>query len=218
MGRLVTTMAARWRWALRWSAGVGVRGPAASRRPPPLVPSFFNATPLARNAPPRLRSGPPPVGATGTVDTRGAALSCDGCRALVDPLRASSGAALQPGTRAIGVVVQIRNGGPAIYDSSATGDITIVPSSGAVSPVLATRGPCRTPAEDFDRYITAGEDRVGCVVFSIRKGKSGGRGGALLASCAGGREAGVGAVTGAMRAPVGYRSGVKATAFVLLDH
>jgi len=33
--------------------------------------------------------------------------------------------------------------------------------------VLATRGICRTPVNDFDRYITAGEDRVGCVVFAV---------------------------------------------------
>ena len=65
--------------------------------------------------------------------------------------------------------MQIRNAGPDVYDSSATGDISVVPSSGAVTPVLATRGPCKTPLEDFDRYITEGEDRVGCVVFAVSR-------------------------------------------------
>jgi hypothetical protein len=88
-------------------------------------------------------------------------------RAVIDPLH-GSGAVLAPGTRAVAVIVQIRNAGPAVYDSSATGDFTIVASSGTVTPVLATRGICKTPVEDFDRYITAGEDRVGCVVFSVR--------------------------------------------------
>lgn len=85
---------------------------------------------------------------------------------MIDPLT-GSGAKLPAGTRAVAVLVQIRNSGPAVYDSSATGDFTVIPSGGAVTPVLATRGICKTPVEDFDRYLTAGEDRVGCVVFAI---------------------------------------------------
>jgi hypothetical protein len=87
-------------------------------------------------------------------------------REVIDPLR-GSGAKLQRGTRAVGVIVQIRSSGPRVYDSSATGDISLVASRGPVTPVLATRGVCRTPLNDFDRYITAGEDRVGCVVFAV---------------------------------------------------
>jgi hypothetical protein len=66
--------------------------------------------------------------------------------------------------------MQIRSSGPKLYDSSATGDISVEASSGTVTPVLATRGSCRTPLEDFDRYITAGEDRVGCIVFAVADG------------------------------------------------
>jgi hypothetical protein len=87
-------------------------------------------------------------------------------RSVIDPLRGSR-AELQHGARAVGVVFQIRSAGPRIYDSSATADISIEVSSGSVTPVLATRGVCKTPVEDFDRYITSGEDRVGCVVFAI---------------------------------------------------
>jgi hypothetical protein len=87
-------------------------------------------------------------------------------RSVIDSLN-GAGAVLQQGTRAVGVMVQIENAGPAVYDSSATGDFTVVTSSGPVTPLLAKRGICKTPVEDFDRYITAGEDRVGCVAFAI---------------------------------------------------
>jgi hypothetical protein len=102
------------------------------------------------------------------VDAEGAQLTVT-LRQVIDPLR-GSGAQLPPHARAVGVIVQIRSAGPRVYDSSATGDIAIVPSSGPVTPVLATRGVCRTPLNDFDRYITAGEDRVGCVVFAVGDG------------------------------------------------
>jgi hypothetical protein len=87
-------------------------------------------------------------------------------RKVIDPLR-GSGAKLLPDTRAVGVFVQIRSSGPAVYDSSATGDISLAVSAGPVTPELATHGVCRTPLNDFDRYITAGEDRIGCVVFAV---------------------------------------------------
>jgi hypothetical protein len=85
---------------------------------------------------------------------------------VIDPL-SDSGATLQPGTRAVGVVVQIENRGPGIYDSSATGDVSVVPSSGTATPVFAGHGVCQTQLRDFDNYITAGEIRHGCVAFAI---------------------------------------------------
>jgi hypothetical protein len=125
--------------------------------------------PLSGTAPASLsRHALPPVGTAQAVDARGARLTV-AVRQVIDPLR-DSGAALPSRTRATGVIVQIRNAGPKVYDSSATGDISLVVSHGAVTPVLATRGVCRTPLNDFDRYITAGEDRVGCVVFVIAAG------------------------------------------------
>jgi len=107
------------------------------------------------------------VGATQGVDTEDAHLEV-AVRAVIDPLR-DAGVRLQPDTRAVGVLVQIRNTGPAVYDSSATGDFRLVPSAGSATPALATRGVCRTPPQDFDRYITGGEDRVGCVVFTVSR-------------------------------------------------
>lgn len=124
---------------------------------------------LSRRAPAALaHAALPRVGATQRVDTDGARLSVT-LRRVRDPLR-DSGAALPPHTRAVGVIVQIRSSGPRLYDSSATGDVSVMASSGVATPLLATRGACRTPRDDFDRYITAGEDRVGCVVFAIEKG------------------------------------------------
>jgi hypothetical protein len=124
---------------------------------------------ISSGAPESLRHNA--LAAVGTVQqvfTRGSGLSVV-VRAVIDPLK-GSGARVQAGTRAVAILVQIRNGGPAVYDSSATGDFTVIPSSGTVTPVLATRGICKTPVEDFDRYITAGEDRVGCVVFEVPEG------------------------------------------------
>jgi hypothetical protein len=87
---------------------------------------------------------------------------------VIDPLR-DSGAALLTGTRAVGVLVRIRNDGPGVYDSSATGDISLVPTAGTTTPVFASRGICQTPLRDFDNYIAAGEVRTGCVAFAIER-------------------------------------------------
>ena len=143
-------------------AGVGAEGG--------LKPMPVSAAPsLSIDAPSRLRRGLlPGVGATQWVDTSGARLGVT-LRRVIYPLL-GSGAQLPGGARAVGVVIQIRNSGPKLYDSSATGDITLVASKGVVTPVLATHGICRTPLDDFDRYITAGEDRLGCVVFAVANG------------------------------------------------
>jgi hypothetical protein len=140
-------------------------GSDASLRPMPVI----GAAPLSREAPASLaRRALPRVGATELVDASGARLAVT-LRRVIDPLPAS-GARLPRGTRAVAVIVQIRSSGPRTYDSSATGDITIRTSGGVVTPVLATRGSCKTPLNDFDRYITQGEDRAGCVVFAVRNG------------------------------------------------
>jgi hypothetical protein len=85
---------------------------------------------------------------------------------VIDPLL-KSGAALPAGNRAVGVEVTLANAGPTVYDSSATGDFSVVVSGGPVEPVFAPSGVCQTPLNDFDRYITAGEERSGCVAFAV---------------------------------------------------
>ena len=108
------------------------------------------------------------MGTTERVRAPGTTLAVTLSR-LIEPL-GDSGAALQPGTRAVGVMVRIQNRGPGVYDSSATGDISLVSSSGSATPVFASHGICQTPLRDFDSYITAGEIRHGCVAFSIQDG------------------------------------------------
>ncbi len=110
----------------------------------------------------------PPLGTPQHVDAGGARLTVTIVK-LIDSLR-GSGAALMAGTRAAGVLVEIANAGPAIYDSSATGDFSLVVSAGVVTPVFAQQGVCRTSLRDFDNYITAGEDRSGCVAFAVAIG------------------------------------------------
>ncbi|MGH2863077.1 MAG: hypothetical protein ACRDLT_16475 [Solirubrobacteraceae bacterium] len=144
-------------------------GGGVPRRLTPIEGETPGGAQLSARAPASLRQGAlAQVGATQHVDASGARLAVT-LRRVIDPLRAS-GAELPPRTRAVGVIMQIRSSGPSLYDSSATGDIRIGVSSGVVTAVLATRGICRTPLDDFDRYITAGEDRVGCVVFAVSNG------------------------------------------------
>ncbi len=85
---------------------------------------------------------------------------------VLDPLKAS-GAALLPGTRVVAVFVRIANRGPGGYDSSSTGDISIIPSSGVGSPAYAPHGVCQTPDQDFDNAIGPAENREGCVAFTL---------------------------------------------------
>jgi hypothetical protein len=107
----------------------------------------------------------PKVGVTQRVDAGGTTLSVT-VHAILDPLR-GSGAALLPGTRAVGVIAEIRNDGPGSYDSSSTGDFSIVASSGPAQPVFAPSGSCATPLRDWDNAISPGEDRTGCVAFTL---------------------------------------------------
>jgi hypothetical protein len=87
-------------------------------------------------------------------------------RRLLEPLDGSH-ARLPPHTRAVGVIALIRNDGPGVYDSSSTGDFSIVPSAGAATPVFAAAGACQTPLRDWDNEISPGEVRSGCVAFAL---------------------------------------------------
>ena len=104
------------------------------------------------------------VGETYQVTGGGSSLAVTVTKAI-DPL-SDSGAALLPGTRAVGVKIQILNHGSDSYDSSATGDVSLVLSSGAAVPTFAPSGACQTPLRDFDNNIGPGDQVAGCVVFS----------------------------------------------------
>jgi hypothetical protein len=151
-------LGAQARTARRLSAARGRASPPAGVHTRALA--AHGSHPRAPAAPPG-----PGVGALQRVRAGTSTLSVRLVRVL-DPLR-GSGASLLPGNRALGVVVQIRNLGPEIYDSSATADISLLASSGTPTPVFAPRGPCRTPLRDFDNYIYPGQLREGCVVFQL---------------------------------------------------
>jgi hypothetical protein len=107
----------------------------------------------------------PRVGTARGVNAQGTKLTVTVTR-VIDPLK-DSGAALLPATRAVGVFVKIANRGPGGYDSSSTGDISIIPSTGVASPAYAPQGACKTPLQDFDNAIGPGESRTGCVAFTL---------------------------------------------------
>jgi hypothetical protein len=109
------------------------------------------------------------VGETYQVTNAGGAFLAVTVAKVIDPL-GNSGAALLPGTRAVGVKLGILNHGPVAYDSSATGDVSLVLSSGAAVPTFAPSGACQTPVRDFDNHIEPGEHHDGCVVFSVPQG------------------------------------------------
>ena len=89
---------------------------------------------------------------------------------VVDPLR-GSGASVPPGTTPVGVEVSVRNAGPGGYDSSATGDFSLLSAAGPAAPTFVSKGPCQTQLRDFMNAISAGELRTGCVSFALPAGQ-----------------------------------------------
>ncbi|MGH2913638.1 MAG: hypothetical protein ACRDMX_01495 [Solirubrobacteraceae bacterium] len=122
------------------------------------------ATAQLRLTRPRPRPRGARVGATQRVHAGGSTLSVTVSRVL-DPLR-GSGARLLRGMRAIGVLVSIADDSGATYDSTASGDWSLITTAGPATPLLIKRGPCQTQLVDFESLIGAGETRGGCVAFS----------------------------------------------------
>jgi hypothetical protein len=117
---------------------------------------------------PRHRAARPrgaAVGATEQVHAGSSTLSVTVTRVL-DPL-VGDGAAPPSGMRAVGVQVTIRNDRGATYDSTASGDLSVLSSAGPASPLFVKQGVCQTPLADFESLIGAGESRSGCVGFSV---------------------------------------------------
>jgi hypothetical protein len=132
--------------------------------------TLLPAMPLSA-VPPRpvvSRSAPPPVGTPQSVRARGARVTVTAL-AVIDSLT-GSGAALPAQTRATGIEVRIANAGPAVYDSSATGDFSLLLDRGSAAPIFVPRGVCRTPLQDFDNEIGPGGVRTGCVAFAVPAG------------------------------------------------
>jgi hypothetical protein len=85
---------------------------------------------------------------------------------VLDPLT-GTGSALLPGHRAAGVQVTIRAVAGATYDSTASGDWSILTTAGLASPLFVKQGVCQTPLADFESLIGVGESRDGCVAFTV---------------------------------------------------
>ncbi len=126
----------------------------------PLQPPSTTSPATARPAP-----AFPALGTTQRVHAGATTLSVTVQR-LLSPLTGAH-AALLPGNRAVGVVAVIHNDGPGNYDSSSTGDFSIVTSSGTATPLFAPAGACHTPLRDWDNEIYPGQVRSGCVAFAL---------------------------------------------------
>lgn len=113
----------------------------------------------------RRDAAAPKVGTTQRVDADGAHLSVTVVK-VVD-LPSDDDAPVLPGFRGVGVKVKISNAGPAVYDSLATSDISITATDPDVHLLFVPSGLCRTPPQDFDANITAGDHRSGCLAFRI---------------------------------------------------
>jgi hypothetical protein len=110
----------------------------------------------------------PPVGRTQRVRAGGSTLSVTVTK-VYGSLR-GTGAALLPGSHAAGVQLTIRNDAGATYDSTASGDVSVIASSGAPAPLLIRQGVCQTQLVDFESLIGVGETHAGCVGFTIPRG------------------------------------------------
>ena len=116
---------------------------------------------------PRPRRTGVPIGHAQLVHAGSSILSVT-VTSVIDPLR-DSGAALLPGTRAVGVRISIHNLHGETYDSTASGDVSVATSSGMPAPLFIKQGVCQTPLTDFESLIGVGETRAGCVGFTVPK-------------------------------------------------
>ncbi len=154
-------------------AGCGGGGTPASRSAPstPTAASSAATSPTGPAAPgPRHHRRPAgaPIGATQRVHAGSSTLAVT-VAGVIDPLT-DSGRRPLPGTRPVGVRVTIRNLAGATYDSTASGDWSLLTSAGAASPLFIRGGVCQTPLVDFESLIGTGETRSGCVGFSVARG------------------------------------------------
>jgi hypothetical protein len=153
------------------SASSGSASTTASSATPSSSTSSSASTTTSDHAvaPKRSHRNPgKPVGHTQLVHAGTSTLSVTVTRVL-DPV-SGSGAAKPPGTRAVGVQLVIHNDGGATYDSTASGDVSVVPSTGMAAPLFFNAGVCQTPLTDFESLIGVGETRSGCVGFAVPRG------------------------------------------------
>jgi hypothetical protein len=78
-----------------------------------------------------------------------------------------TGSARLPGTRQVGVQLRIANQSGPTYDSTSSGDVSLVLSRGQAEPLDIREGTCETPLVDFESHLYSGDVRDGCVAFSV---------------------------------------------------
>jgi hypothetical protein len=164
------------------SGGSAAGGGSVSSASAPPTTTSLTATGKLTPHPPRHRGHPkpkpkpkprpkgpkgPPVGRAQDVITHGSHLTVTITHVIA---LTATGSALLPGTRQVGVELTIDNHGPETYDSTASGDVSIVLSSGQAAPLDVRRGPCETQLVDFESAIYPGDIRQGCVGFSLPRG------------------------------------------------
>ena len=132
--------------------------------PPSRSSSTTRATSRPRS-PSRPRPRGAPIGVTQRVHAGSSTLAVTVSR-VIDPLP-GSGSALVPGTRPVGIFVTIGNRGGATYDSTASGDWSLLTAVGPASPLFVRHGVCQTPLVDFESLIAPGATHVGCVGFAV---------------------------------------------------
>jgi hypothetical protein len=134
--------------------------PSTTSTPAP-APTTRSSTPAAAKAQ-RVVHGPP-IGSRQQVHTHGADLTVTVTQ--VRALTHTRSPAL-PGTRQLGVSLRIANQAGETYDSTSSGDVSLVLSAGQAEPLFVRAGICTTPLVDFESMIEAGDVRSGCVGFS----------------------------------------------------
>ena len=120
-----------------------------------------------RSDPPAPRVHGPRVGATQSVHAYGAFLhvTVTGVDAI-----ARGDAAPPPGYRGVAVPLRIADLAGQTYDSTASGDLSVITSKGMAAPLDVRAGPCETQLVDFESHLYSGDVRTGCVGFSVPRG------------------------------------------------
>ena len=151
------------------ASGCGGASPSssASETTTSASPAPSSTTTAVTSAPPPRRRRPrgAPVGASLRVHAGTSTLLVTVSK-LLDPLTGTR-SALLPGHRAASVQVSIRGVAGATYDSTASGDWSMLTTAGLASPLFVRQGVCETPLVDFESLIGVGESRAGCVAFSV---------------------------------------------------
>jgi len=155
--------------------GCGGSGHSASSSPtssaPPAQTSTTTAAHTTTASHTRTRHHPdgptvkgPRVGARQGVHTGGAYLTVTILRVLD---LTHTGSSVLPGTRQVAVELRIANQAGATYDSTSSGDVSLVLSHGQAEPLDVREGRCETPLVDFESHLYSGDVRDGCVAFSV---------------------------------------------------